>query len=396
MTSSEISPRHVVVAGGGVAALEATLALADLGQGRLRLTVVAPDDVFHVRAMTVAMPFEAVEPVRVPLDQALERVDAEHRRATITGVDAERRIVRCSDGDELGYDALLVATGATQRAAYPEAVTFLDTDPDALRAVLRRIERFDCSALAIVVPPSGSWPLPAYELALMTVHLAFDAGYDDLPVHLVTPERIPLELFGQTASAAVGEVLRMAGISLHTSAQVAAVEPGATVVIEPGPWRLGVEQVVALPAIDGRPIPGLPANARGFIPVDEQNRVLGVNDVYAAGDVTSYPVKHGGLAALQADAAAADIAARAGAPVAVAPFRPVLRGMLFTGGRPQFLRHELTAGPAAQSTVSPDPLWMPATKVPGRYLSPLLVDAVAEKRRAHGLAVDVALPAASS
>ena len=274
--------------------------------------------------------------------------------------------MRCSDGDELGYDALLVATGATQRAAYPEAVTFLDTDPDALRAVLRRIERFDCTALAIVVPPSGSWPLPAYELALMTVHLAFDAGYDDLPVHLVTPERIPLELFGQTASAAVGEVLRMAGISLHTSAQVAAVEPGATVVIEPGPWRLGVEQVVALPAIDGRPIPGLPANARGFIPVDEQNRVLGVNDVYAAGDVTSYPFKHGGLAALQADAAA------------------------------QVLRHELTAGPAAQSTVSPDPLWMPATKVPGRYRSPLLVDAVAEKRRAHGLAVDVALPAASS
>jgi sulfide:quinone oxidoreductase len=391
MTSSEISPLHVVVAGGGVAALESTMALADLGQGRLRLTVVSPDDAFHVRAMTVAMPFDAVEPVRVPLDLVMARAGAEHRRATLTGVDAERRIVRCSDGEELGYDALLVATGARQRAAFPEAVTFSDTDPGAVRPILERIERFECAALAVVVPPSGSWPLPAYELALMTAHLAFDAGYDDLPVHLVTPEHIPLELFGQTASTELAEMLRMAGISVHANARVAAVESGATIVIEPGPWRLGVEAVIALPAIDGQPIPGLPANRSGFIPVDEQNRILGVDGVYAAGDVTSYPVKHEGLAALQADAAAADIAARAGAPAAVAPFRPVLRGMLLTGGRPQFLRHVLTAGPAAASTLSPDPLWMPTTKVPGRYLSPLLVDVVAQEHSVQGIAVDVEL-----
>jgi sulfide:quinone oxidoreductase len=393
MTSSEISPLHVVIAGGGVAALEATMALADLGEGRLRLTVVAPDDAFQVRATTVALPFDAVQPIRVPLAQALERVDAEHRRATISAVDAERRVVRCSSGDDLAYDVLLVATGARQRAAYPEAVTFSDTDPGALRGVLDRVKTFSCSALAVVVPPSGSWLLPAYELALMIAHQAFDAGHDDLALHIVTPERFPLELFGHTASSAVSEVLRMAGVSVHAGAEVRSVEADGTVVIDPGSWRLGVQDVVALPAIDGQPIAGLPANARGFIPVDAQNRVLGVDDVYAAGDVTSYPVKHGGLAALQADAAAAGIAARAGASVAVEPFRPVLRGMLLTGGRPQFLRHELTAGPAAASTVSPDPLWSPTTKVPGRYLSRLLMDVVDEQRHGHGVVVDAKLPA---
>jgi len=399
MTDSEIAPMHVVIAGGGVAALEAMMALADLGEGRLQLTVAAPDDAFVVRAMTVAMPFTPVAPIRVALDEACARAGAEHRRTAITGVDPERRRVRCADGAEIDYDILVVATGAAERAAYPEAVTFSDTDPGVLGDLLRRVERFDCSSVAVVVPPSGSWPLPAYELALMIAHLAFDAGYDDLPVHIVTPERIPLELFGEQASAAIAEVLRMAGISVHPDAHATAVEPGGTIVIEPGPWRLGVQEVVALPAIDGRPVPGLPANARGFVPVDDHQRVLGVEAVYAVGDAASYPVKHGGLAALQADAAAADIAARAGAPVVTPPFTPVLRGMLLTGGRPRFLRHQLVEK-GAESSVSRDPLWSPATKVSGRYLSQMLVDQAArdreEERAGHGVEVHVELPAGVS
>ena len=57
----------------------------------------------------------------------------------------------------------------------------------------------------------------------------------------------------------------------------------------------------------------IPANADGFVAVDPHGRVAGVEDVWAAGDGTSFPVKHGGLAAEQADAAAADIAVAADA-----------------------------------------------------------------------------------
>ena len=87
-------------------------------------------------------------------------------------------------------------------------------------------------------------------------------------------------------------------------------------------------------------MPGLPSDAEGFLVTDDHARVQGVPDVYAAGDVTAFPVKQGGIACQQADAAAADIAARAGAPVEPEPFSPVLRGMLLTERWARFLRRD--------------------------------------------------------
>ena len=56
-----------------------------------------------------------------------------------------------------------------------------------------------------------------------------------------------------------------------------------------------------------------------------------LEDVFAAGDIANFPIKQGGLAAQQADAAAEAIAAEAGAQVDPQPFKPVLRGILLTG-----------------------------------------------------------------
>ena len=104
-------------------------------------------------------------------------------------------------------------------------------------------------------------------------------------------------------------------------------------IVDPGGRSIDVDRVVSLPAPRG------PARSRasrptrdGFIPVDEHGRVAGLDGVYAAGDGTAFPIKQGGLATQQADAVAETIAAAAGAPVEPQPFRPVLRGMLLTGG----------------------------------------------------------------
>ena len=76
---------------------------------------------------------------------------------------------------------------------------------------------------------------------------------------------------------------------------------------------------------------GLPHDAEGFVPVDEHGRVAGCDRVFAAGDVTDFPLKQGGLAAQQADAAADAILAdrrvpdRPAAVQARAPGRPVHR-----------------------------------------------------------------------
>ena len=96
----------------------------------------------------------------------------------------------------------------------------------------------------------------------------------------------------------------------------------------------------------------------------------GVDGVWAVGDMTTRPLKQGGLAAQQADVAAADIAARAGADVDVRPYEPRLQGVLLTGGDPLYLERRPSAPPT--STAGEGFLWWPAHKVVGRRVAPYL------------------------
>ena len=136
--------------------------------------------------------------------------------------------------------------------------------------------------------------------------------------------------------------------------------------------------MIALPALEGPGIAGLPSDAEGFIPIDERARVKGVEDVYAAGDGTTFPIKQGGLATQQADAAAEHIAARFGADIDPQPFHPVLRGMLLTGDDSLSLAHSLTGG-EGEGSASADYLWWPPHKVSGRYLAPWMAGGVVRR-----------------
>jgi len=394
MSVSDIAPLRVVIAGGGVAALEALMALHDLGEGRFRLTLVAPREDFVLRAMSVAVPFSAGHVTHVALDDVCAEFGAERRRAGVSGVDAEARRVRCSDGTELDYDVLVLATGAVGRPAYANALTFTDDDPVLLGGLLRDIEQGYCPSLALVVPPSGSWSLPVYELALLIARHAFEAGIE-MPMHVVTPEPAPLAIFGPAASAATAELLEEAGITLHTGSY-ASIERGGRITMMPGERRLNVARVVALPIVDGRAIPGVPSDEHGFVPTDDHGRVLGAEGVYAVGDGANFPVKQGGLATQQADAAARHIAASAGAPVEPEPFRPIMRGLLLTGAEPRFMRN-VVAGGGGEGRVSDETLWWPPAKVVGHYLAPWLARhaavAGAPEHNGHAVEVDVELSA---
>jgi sulfide:quinone oxidoreductase len=110
-----------------------------------------------------------------------------------------------------------------------------------------------------------------------------------------------------------------------------------------------------------------------FVRVDAFSRVVDTDDVYAAGDITTFPVKQGGIAAQQADVAARVIAAAAGADVTPEPFEPVLRGLVLSSS-PLFLRTELRGGRGNVSTADTEALWWPASKIAARYLSPYLAE----------------------
>jgi sulfide:quinone oxidoreductase len=384
---------RVVIAGGGVAALEAALTLADVAEGRARVELLAPEPQFWYRPTSVAEPFGLATVRHFDLGLLGARAGAGVTLGALTGVDADRRVASTASGAEVRYDALLIACGAVPTTAVPGALTFRGpADGPKVRTLLDELEQGVAEKVAFVVPAGSAWPLPAYELALMTArHLEAGEGSRS-SVFLVTPESRPLQIFGRVASDAVGEMLAEAGVAVVPGAH-AVSHDGRALLLADG--SLEVDRTVALPRLRGVPIEGLPQTAEYFVPVDDHCAVIGVDGVFAAGDITAFTIKQGGIAAQQAVAAAEAIAVLAGATLFPRPFRPVLRGLLLTGGEPAYLRHDLAEG-GGGDWASGAPIWWPPTKIVGRRLTPFLafVAGESEAREAEpppvgGVPVDI-------
>ena len=370
------SLHRVLIAGGGVAALEVALALRRLVGDRLDVELMSPQPAFRHRPLSVAEPFG----LAVAESINLEGFAAEHgfafRLGALASVDPGRGEVRTAAGDTLPYDALVVALGAEAGPALPGALTFRGhEDVGAMRDLLDDLDRGAVRRIAFVLRPRASWPVPLYELALMSAARLRERGGDG-EVTIVTHEGAPLDLFGPRASAAVARMLEEAGVVVATRRYATGFEDGVLRWSQSG--ALAVDRVVALPQLEGPRVAGLPHDVEGFLPTDLHGRVRGVPDVYAAGDVTGFPIKQGGLAAEQADAAAESIAAWAGVALTPTPFRPVLRGKILTGGAPLYVRADPAGGRGDVSDVSLRPLWWPPTKVAGRFLAPALAGAGVE------------------
>jgi sulfide:quinone oxidoreductase len=387
-------PARVVVAGGGIAGLEALLALADLAGDRADLTLIAPEPDFTYRPLIVEEPFSEQPAERRELRPIAEELGATLVPRALAGVDPDSRTVKLDDGSELGYDALVICVGARPEPVLDDAITFRSAGESLeLARLLSEGDPEGPNRIAFVVPPEGSWPLPIYELALMTQRRVRELNLHGVELLVVTPEEAPLIVFGRPASAAVAELLAVRGIEVRTGARVATGLDGRHVLV-PGDEPLEASHVVALPTLRGPAVYGLPADEHGFIPIDQHARVKGLEGVYAAGDGTNFPIKQGGLGTQQADAAAEHIAASLGASLDPQPFHPVLRGMLITGDESLNLKHSLTGG-EGEGEVSSDYLWWPPQKVGGRYLSAWLAGETVHsdlEMPEIGLDVEVSLP----
>jgi sulfide:quinone oxidoreductase len=356
MTSNLHSPSlRVLVAGGGVAGMEAILALHELAPERVEITLLAPETTFTYRPMAVAVPFARGRVQRLELADFARATGTRLVRGSLAAV--EPGVARTSAGAALDYDALLVAVGAWSEPALPGVTTWTPSlDQEVIGGLLADIEEGYTKRVAFVVPEGAGWPLPAYELALMTAWDARDMGQDDIEIAVHTLEEAPMAMFGAHASESLQHDLDEAGVTVHTR------------------WSTGERiggRVVALPRAAARPVTGMPRDEHGFVPVDGHGRVAGLDGVWAAGDCTAFPIKQGGLAAQQADAAAESIAVFAGADLDPEPFSPVLRGVLLTGRGRRWIRRSLeTAGDHGESQRRA--LWWPPTKVAGAYLAPYL------------------------
>jgi len=354
-----------------VAALEAALALRALGEERVRVELISPEPLFWYRPLAVAQPFRLGEVMHFELPELAAAAGATFSLGTLVSVDPVHHLAHISPGGAIPYDMLLIACGAVPKPAVPGALTFRGpADVEKFEQLLAEIEACEVCSVVFAVPSGAVWSLPVYELALMTAAWLAARGIVGVGLALVTPEDEPLGLFGHDASRAIQSLLDERGIIFHARSHPVEARDGKLLVAPES--EIAADRVVAAPRLHGQRIEGIPQTADSFIPVDKHARVTGVSDVYAAGDVTSFPVKQGGIAAQQAEVAAEAIAAEAGADLTPRPFRPVLRGLLLTGTEPSYLRRELTTKGEETSWASPDPLWWPPAKIVGHYLAPFL------------------------
>jgi sulfide:quinone oxidoreductase len=361
-------PFRVVVAGAGVAGLELVLALRALAAELVTVELIAPEKEFVYRPLAVAEPFRVGEVKRFPLEPLVAAAGGKLQPGAVVAVRPDAKTIDLDDGTSVDYDAIVVALGTRAVPAIVGALTFRGPeDNPALSGVLEQATSGGLQKIAFVVPAGVSWPLPLYELALLTAEYLQDHGTRGVEVVLVTPEEHPLAVFGTAASDAIAELLEIRGVELQTGRAAIAWQDGRLTV--GGHPAIDADAVVALPRLQGPALPGLPHDGAGFIPTDTEGRVPGTSDVYAAGDVTQFRPKQGGLAAQQADAVAAAIAADLGAEVMPMPFRPVVRGVLLTGFVPRYMRADTSTG---ASVVDTEPLWWPPAKIVGRYLAPFL------------------------
>ncbi len=362
---------RVLIAGGGVGALEALLALRALAPGLTATTVLAPNDEFVYRPMTVREPFSYPAARRYPLAPIVSEAGAELVVDELAWVDPKQRIAHTSSGAEIEYDALVLALGARIQPRYAHALTIDDRSLDeTFHGLVQDVEEGYVDSVAFVSPGRMAWPLPLYELALMIAGRAYDMNVE-LTTTIITPEDSPLAIFGSQVSSTVAELLAQSQIETINSAYAEVPHPGE-VVINPGERRLKAKRIVALPELFGPSVRGIPVSHHGFLPVDMHGRVLDVEHVYAAGDATDFAVKYGGIAAQQADALAESIAATAGVQITPEPFHPLIHGILLTAGEPRYLTARITGGHGFSSEISDTPNWPNPTKIAAKYLAPYL------------------------
>jgi sulfide:quinone oxidoreductase len=366
---------RVVIVGGGVAGLETLLALHALAQDRVDVTLVEPELKFVNRSMAVTQPFKGWRVRGVRIQDIADECGAQWLRRTVDHVDHAQRVAVTRDGIRLPYDVLVLALGARrpERRWPPDGLlTFHDgRDGPGYRLLLHQLRTGRVNRLAFVRPPGPSWPVPLYDLALLTAADCADHGRSNAALTLITPEAEPLGIFGATVSAAVRQMLHDAGIALVASSYATPTRSD-WLDVSPGERGIPVDRVVTEPRLIGARLRGVPCDRDGFIHTDAYGRLPGLNGVFAAGDATDFPIKQGGLAAQQADVVAEVIASSVDPDIRPKPFRPVLRGALRTGGVARYLRADISGGGGDDSRISSEPLWWPPNKLCGRYLAPYL------------------------
>ena len=364
--------QRVLIAGAGVAGLEAALALRDLAGKQVDVSLHDPSREFAYRPFGIGEPYGTTRAFRYDLRRLSELCGASLHPGSIAAVEPERQVAVGRDGARFPFDHLIVATGACMLWSVPGAVTYWGvSDEGQVGDVFADLRLGRLGRLAFTMPPGHSWVLPLYELALLAANVLDRTGNDRTRIAVVTPEAAPLQVFGPRAAEQTSALLAERQIDVIAGARPISLVAGR-LRVDPGE-DIEADAVIALPRLEGRRINGIPSDEDGFIPVDEHGSVVGLERIYAAGDVSSLFFKQGPFATQQADTVAEAIAAALGAGAEPRAAGPQMQAVLWTAQGPRYLCGDgVGVGERASSPSQRHLELLHNGRMTARYLSPLV------------------------
>jgi len=317
-----MGPQQVVVLGGGFAGLETAFALRHRLGDRVRISLVSDRDDFLFKPNTIYLPFGGDERrLHIPLSRPAQRIGANLHIQRVAEVEPDAGKVRLSDGSVLPYDHLVLATGATMRpdeiAGLAEHAHTIWTPAEmrrlgaALARLVRTVRTGRRQQVLFVVPPGNKCSGPLYEIVFMLeTWLRRHGVRDRVDIRYTTYESGYIQAFGPRLDTLVRTEFAKRQIDGRTGAAVSKIAD-REVWYEDGTAH-DYDVLIAFPPYQAAVgYPGLPADERGFLSCELGSRqVVGHPEIHAPGDTGDFPVKQAFLAFLQADAAAADIAAQ--------------------------------------------------------------------------------------
>jgi NADH:ubiquinone reductase (H+-translocating) len=285
---------EIVVLGSGFAGLWAALGAArrldELGAAGVGITVLSSQPYHDIRVRNYE---PDLTPCRIPLSEVLDPVGVRHITADVTAIDPAARAVTSSVGTHT-YDRLVVALGSqVVKPDIPGLREFgfdVDTYDGATRlqrhlAALPSLTDTPSVSTAVVVGAGLTGIETACELPARLAALFPDAAPQ---VVLVDRNLHVGSDMGSSARPVIEAALDTLGVQTRLGAGVTAVEDDA-VTLSTGEV-LPASTVVWCAGMRANPLTadlGVPRDRLGRLPVDDYLRVIGVADVFAAGDVAS-------------------------------------------------------------------------------------------------------------
>ena len=302
--------KRILILGGGVGGtLIANLLIRKLHRqvkaGDVSITVVdaTGEHTYQPGFMYIAMGGERAEKLHRPerglLDSRVGLVVG-----TVTNVDEPTRTVHLADGQRLGYDQLVLATGSR---IVPEAIEHFDTEAhhfytaEAAIELRAALDAFGGGRIVIGIAgmPYKCPPAPLEVAFLIEAELRQRGLRDESELHFCSP--IGRAFTIESVSEMATPILAQKGIELHTFFNVEAIDPDRKVVQSLEGEELPYDLLILVPPHKGQQFlmdSGLAPAPGGWLPTDRATlQVGGRPDVFALGDATDLPLSKAGSTA---------------------------------------------------------------------------------------------------